>query len=942
MLTLQKLFCMRLFMLLGLFILLSINSFAQKGKIEGKVTEGQSGRKLSGVTISVDGENARTSTNVDGYFQLTVDTGKKYIVKLSSVGYAPKELADVEVKSNEITLLDITLDIASKTETAIVVRSSAKRESVAALIAYQKNTPVVAQVISAEAIRRSPDKNTGEVLKRVPGTSIQEGKYLVVRGLADRYNQAMLNGILLSSTEPDRKTFSFDILPSSMIDNIIINKSFIPELPGEWAGGLIQVNTKDVPAKNFLNVQVGTGFNTQTIGKDFYSYQGSKTDFLGFDNGARSLPAGFPKKSDFASLDNNAKTQYGKEFSNVWSTEKNSSNITPALNQSFLINGGFNKSLGGNNKLAAILAVNYNRSNKTTDFENQINLFQNNIASLYFDYFNNKYSKDILAGALANITLQLGNNNKITFKNMLNVNTSNYSTLRTGKDFEANPSPGDNIKAYELAFKANTFFNTQLSGDHNIKKYGAKLHWFGSFNILDQYIPDQRRVQYNQDDPTEPTSPYSLLIGASKSSQKSGSRYYGFLNDYVYTAGGDVSKSLVINNLNQTVKGGYFFQVKDRLFDSRPFAIYLPSDNPALRHLSIDKVFAPENFGNGFDDKLAFNELAGPSYRYIANSILNAGFLQFDNQVTNNFRAVWGVRVENFDQVVGSMVKTDPRHVYSKVTDFLPGVNLTYKVNAKSNIRVSGSQTVIRPEFRELSTFQFFDFDLGATVAGNTALVRTKVSNFDLRYEMYPGSGELITLGVFYKYFKNPIEAYFNVGSGSSSTYNFINADEANSFGAELEFRKKLDFDPRFKNFTVQGNISYIYNRVTGESTSVDRPMQGQSPYLLNAGIQYDIEKYGLNTTLLFNQIGRRIVFVGGSDQPPIWENPRAVLDFQIAKKVLKTKGEVKLNISDIFNQVAIYYNDLNDNKKYDNGVDAFAIKRKYGSNVSISFGYNF
>jgi outer membrane receptor protein involved in Fe transport len=933
---------MRIGGLLILFIIGSLNAFSQKGKIEGKVTDAKTGSNLSGVSIALDGAKAVASTNTDGYFQLTVDAGKKYTLRLSSVGFSTKELADVEVKPNEITHLDIILETATKTETGVVIRSSTKKESVSALIAYQRNTPVVAQVISAEAIRRSPDKNTGEVLKRVPGTSVQEGKYLVVRGLADRYNQAMLNGILMSSTEPDRKTFSFDILPSSMIDNIIINKSFIPELPGEWAGGLIQVNTKDIPAKDFFSIQVGTGFNTQTIGKDFYTYKGSNTDFLGYDNGTRGLPAGFPRKGAFADLDNGAKTAYGKDFTNIWSTQKNNATILPLLNQSFLINGGFNKKLGGNNTLAAIVAVNYNRSNRAVDFENQVNLFQNNTASLNFDYHNNKYSTDILAGALANFTLQLGSNTKISLKNMLNVNTTDYTTLRTGKDFETNPATGDNIKAYELAFKANTFFNTQLTGDHNIKKYDAKFHWFGSFNILDQYIPDQRRVQYNQDDPTNPASPYSLLIGASKSSQKSGSRYYGFLNDYVYTAGGDLSKSFRGNGLTQTIKGGYFFQVKDRLFDARPFAIYLPSDNPGLRHLGLDQVFASENFGTGFDNKFAFNELSGEGYRYIANSILNAGFLQFDNQITNKFRAVWGVRVENFDQVVGSMKKSDPRHVHSKVTDFLPGVNLTYKLTDKSNFRVSGSQTVIRPEFRELSTFQFYDFDLGATVAGNTALVRTKVTNFDLRYEMYPRAGELFTLGVFYKYFKNPIEAYFNVGSGGASTYNFINADEANSFGAELEFRKKLDFNPSLKNFTVQGNVSYIYNRVTSQSTSLDRPMQGQSPYLLNAGLQYDIEKAGITTTLLFNQIGRRIVFVGGSDQPPIWENPRAVMDFQVAKKILNSKGELKLNVSDIFNQQAIYYNDLNDNKKYDNGTDAFAIKRKYGTNVSVSFGYNF
>ena len=353
--------------------------------------------------------------------------------------------------------------------------------------------------------------------------------------------------------------------------------------------------------------------------------------------------------------------------------------------------------------------------------------------------------------------------------------------------------------------------------------------------------------------------------------------------------------------------------------------------------LSPDKIFAAASFGNGIDDHFALNELGSDRYRYIANSILNAGFLQFDNQLSTRFRAVWGLRVEDFDQVIGSLRKSDPRYVYSKVTDFLPGLNLTYKADPRTNIRLSGSQTVIRPEFRELSTFQFYDFDLGATIAGNTGLVRTKVSNFDLRYELYPRGGELFTFGVFYKYFKKPIEAIFN----APDSYNFLNADEANSFGAEFEFRKKLDFMPSLQHFTVQGNVSYIYNRVVGIGEDEARPMQGQSPYLINAVIQYDLQRYGINTTLLFNEIGRRIAFVGGSETPPIWENPRPVLDFQLAKKVLKEKGEVKLNIADIINRPGVFYNDLNQDKKYD-AADAFAIKRKYGTNVSISFGYNF
>lgn len=940
---------MRSVLVMVLFFLLATAGFSQAGKVEGKVTDAKLGAPVSGVSVTVDGSKSGVSTDQDGRFVLSLTPGKTYTFRFSSVGFKVKDLTDVEVKPNEVTQLEVLLETAAKTENEIVITGSARKETVAALISYQKNTNTVAQVISSEAIRRSPDRNTGEVLKRVPGTSIQDGKYLVVRGLADRYNQAMLNGTLLSSTEPDRKTFSFDIFPSAIIDNIIINKAFVPELPGEWAGGIIQVNTKDVPAQSFLNVQVGTGFNTQTIGNDFYAYPGDKYDFLGFDNGTRALADNFPRKGAFNSMTPSEKTAFASTFKNVWQAYPKSSNVLPLLSENLQISAGFKKR-AGKNKLAGIFSVNYNRSNRRTDYENRIYSIQDNTASESFDYFNKKYSQDVLAGALANLTLQLGANNKISFKNILNVNTANYSTLRTGKDFEsgAGNSVGyDNIRASELAFKANTFFNTQLAGDHNLAQIKTKLHWYGSFNILDQYVPDQRRIQYNQDDPSVPGSPYSLLVGQSNSSQKSGSRYFGFLSDYIYTAGGDVTKSFNLGGVPQSVKGGYFFQVKDRLFDSRPFAIYLPVDNAALRHLDQSIVFNPENFGNGFDNKFALNEISGDRYRYLANSILNAGYLQFDNSLFNDLRVVWGLRVEDFDQIIGSVRQSDPRHFHSKKTDYLPGVNITYKIGSTTNLRLSGSQTVIRPEFRELSSFSFYDFDLGATVTGEPRLQRSKVTNADLRYEVYPRAGELFTLGVFYKYFKNPIELYFNqTGAGSSSTFNYINSPKAKSYGAELEFRKRLDFDDRFKNFTLQGNVSYIYNRVPG----LNRPMQGQSPYLVNLSMQYDVEKYGLSTTLLFNQIGRRIYYVGNSTSngtvnsdsyPPVWEAPRGLLDFQIAKKVADKRGEFKLNVSDILNLNAKFYHDLNNNKKYDKATDALAINRKYGSNVSLTFSYN-
>lgn len=925
---------MRMFVLLLALLTGSFTAAAQKGKIEGKVTDAKTGQPIAGISVILNGTKTGVSTNTDGYFVINADAGKQSL-SLSSTNYQEKKIDEIEVKAGQVTNLDIVMEVKVKTTDAVVVRStSAKKESVAALITYQKNTAVVAQVVSAEAIRRSPDKNTGEVLKRVPGTSVQDGKYLVVRGLADRYNQAMLNGLLLSSTEPDRKTFSFDLFPAAVLDNIIVNKTFVPELPGEWAGGLIQVNTKDIPAKGFLSVQLGTGFNSQTIGQDFYTYQGGKYDWLGLDDKTRALPAEtFPVKSKFEVMTPAQKNEYGKSFTNTW----NSKATAAPLNASLQLNGGFVGKLF-NKKIGGSLAITYSKSNRRVDFENNFFSINGGKADVNFEYSNKKYAQDVLLGALANFTVQLNNNNKITVRNLFNINASDYTTTRTGLDFESDPTNGENVRAKELAFKSSIYNNTQINGEHNIAKWAAKLKWYGGFGILDQYIPDQRRIQYNQAR-TAPNQSFLVLM-SNTLSQKSGNRFFSNLNDYIYTAGGDLAKTFDWLKQKQTIKAGYMFQVKDRLFDARPFSIYLPSDNPTLRALDENTIFNAANFGgaNGF----YFDEIAGNRFRYMANSILNAGYLQLDNQFTDKLRLVWGLRVEHFDQIVGSAKRNDPRHVYSKVIDYLPGFNLTYKLNSKTNLRLAASQTVIRPEFREISSFAFFDFELGATILGNPSLQRTKVTNVDLRYEIYPKAGELITLGVFYKHFNNPIELFFNQsGVGTSNTFNYLNADKAIGYGVELELRKKLDFNPALKNFTVYSNLSYIANRVEDAQTKIDRPMQGQSPYVVNAGLQYDLEKIGLNSTLLFNQIGRRILYVGNEQIPAIWENPRPLLDLQIAKKVIGGKGEIRVNISDLLNRSAYFYHDLDDNSRFRVQKDAVAIKRTYGTNFNITFGYN-
>lgn len=904
----------------------AISVQAQKAKLTGKVTNAKND-VLVGVTLTLKSDKSQVSrTDIEGRYSFNIDINKAYTLDLSYVGYKAKSIDVTSAKAaNEEIVLDVLLDESRKNLTDVVVsatRSTNKGATDNALIAFQRNTNTVASVISAESIKRSPDRNTAEILKRTPGASIQEGKYIIVRGLADRYNQAMLNGILLTSTEPDRKTFSFDLFPSQIIDNIIINKAFVPELPGEWAGGLIQVNTKDIPSKNFFNIQIGTSANTLVTGKDFLKDEGGKTDWLGIDDGTRSLPAGYTTKSNFDTSSLAAKTELGKKMSNNWAPVT----TTAKPNVSLQMNGGFSGTLWGK-KVGGILGVNYANAYRFQDNVNNQNQLSNNGFSPFVALNDKKYINDINMGAIAGLSIFLNPLNKISYKAILNVKTSNAFSQRAGQVYDRQ----ELVKGSEFVFGQNTFFTNQLNGEHSLSQK-LKFNWFGAFNILDSYSPDQRRIMYTKS--VTGTDPYVLNI-SNTLSQQSGSRVFQSLSDYIYTAGGD----LTLKVKQQTIKTGYMMQIKDRMYDAQLFAVYLPRDNAELRGLDAASAFVPQNFGNGTDNKFAFNSIQNRNFRYMANTILNAGYVQFDNKLSEGLRVVWGLRVEDFDQLVGSVKKWDDRHTYSKVTDFLPGVNATIKLSQKANLRLTASQTVIRPELRELSKLTIYDFDLNAAVSGEPNLKRTKITNTDLRYELYPSAGEMFTVGVFYKSFENPIESIYFEGSGGSSLFTYQNVAKATAFGFEVEGRKKLS-----TRFTLQANGSYINSKIDDAALKVSRALQGQSPYLINAGLLYDIVEKGFNMTALFNQVGKRIYLVGdafGAGSPDVFENPRALVDFQISKKFAENKAEIKFTVSDILNQRQIFYQNNSSNSDYDKSKDATRFSRKFGTTFGVTLNYS-
>jgi outer membrane receptor protein involved in Fe transport len=510
----------------------------------------------------------------------------------------------------------------------------------------------------------------------------------------------------------------------------------------------------------------------------------------------------------------------------------------------------------------------------------------------------------------------------------VNVKTANAYTERSGSVYDRQEA----VKGNEFVFGQNVFFTNQLNGEHSISQK-LKFNWYGAFNILDSYSPDQRRILYTKS--LTGSDPFILNI-SNTLSQQSGSRVFQSLSDYIYTGGGDLTYKIK----QQTIKAGYMIQVKDRLYDAQLFAITMPIDNPALRLLPAESAFVPENFGNGTDNKFAFNSIQNRNFRYMANTILNAGYLQLDNKLSEALRVVWGLRVEHFDQLVGSVKTWDPRHTYSKVTDFLPGLNATLKLTQKANLRLTGSQTIIRPELRELSALNIYDFELNASVAGNPSLKRTKITNLDVRYELYPQAGELFTAGVFYKNFENPIESIFQEAGGGSSLFSFQNAAKATAFGVEVEGRKKIT-----SRFTLQANGSYINSEVKDEKLGVSRALQGQSPYLINAGLLYDIVEKGFNMTALVNQAGKRIYLVGdiqaGAGSPDVYENPRALLDFQMSKKFANNKAELRVTISDILNQRQIFYQNNSTNTNYDKVNDGVRFSRQYGTTFGVTINYS-
>ncbi|MBL7756464.1 MAG: outer membrane beta-barrel protein [Chitinophagaceae bacterium] len=917
---------MRLRLLL-LFLLIGTMAAQAQIKLTGKVVNAKN-EPVAGASVKIVGAAGGTTTDVEGRYSLTLTPNKKYEIEFSAISYASKLINEVEVGNGMDNELNVVLEFAAKSMEGVVVKATSRRqESTNALLAFQKNNIALSSGIAADFIRRTPDKNTGEVLRRVSGTSIQDNKFVIVRGLSDRYNSAFINGAQLPSSEPDKKAFSFDVIPSQLIDNIIINKTATPELTGEFAGGLVQVVTKDIPTSNQLIFGASLGFNTQSAFKDFYSNERGNTDWLGFSD--RSLPGAYPKRySVYNSLSTADKIEVSKAFrDDVFNQVQSTAGPIQQYNLTWanVVKSKNNASFG------SVIGVTYRTSKLLYDASKYLPDF--------FDYHDRQNKYTVNWGAVANFAWTKGRH-KIAFKNLFNQLMDDNYYVRSGLNL-------DNIQDISLrssVLNQRSLYSSQLEGTHQFFK-DIKVTWNVNYAFNSKQQPDLRVQTYSRTPNT--AEPYILNLRGNNTN-----RFFSDLTDHTFGYNASVAIPFVMGTQKQTLKVGGAATVRLRDFRAIILGYREPNDQ-SLNAQTYDQVFNHNNFSeNGY----YFNtDLQNPSDRYYGVSALSAGYIMFDNKLNDKLRLVWGSRFEYFEQFLKSNTLTSDKAsiINTDKFDVLPSANLTISPNNKTNIRIAGSRTVARPEFREIASFAFFDFEQLASVSGTPGLKRSSILNGDLRYEYYPKAGEVLSLGAFYKNFADPIELRLNESStGSRRQYEFQNAEKADLVGVEAEFRKSLGFLSAnaewLERLYFNGNASVIFSKVALGNTdasgnklpATNRPLQGQSPYLVNAGLQYDAEK-GTNISILYNRIGQRLSLVGNTQFSDIYEKPRDLVDFQISQKVFNKKGEVRLTVSDILNQKVMTYQNKNSAKAYNAGTDIMFTSYTPGTTFTIGFNYN-
>jgi len=912
--------------------------------IKGTVLDAKTKETLPGVTILIKDTNIGTSSDLDGNFELKVSPGT-YTLTASYLSYSSSEIPGIEVKKGESPLLNILLEESSETLAEVTIVAVKKMNSEVSLLNSIKNAMGVAGGISSQQISKNRDQDAAEAIKRTPGISIIDDKFVITRGLSQRYNNVWINNTATPASEADTRSFSFDLIPSSQIDNILIIKSPQPELPADFTGGFIKITTKSILTENSFQISYGTGFNSQTLFKNFKYNKGSSTDFLGFDNGKRSLRSAVPERADeYNTQQVTDITRHG--FNNDWTIHTRKP--IPDQRLGVIFNRHF--SLEEKKSFGLMTALNYTYSTKTyTDMENSrfgiYNAIEDKPEYLY-KYSDNQYNTNVRVGGMANLLFMAGPDHKFEFRNIFNRLARDRYTERNGW---RNVSSKYIERKDEYIYTNRLTYTGQFSGSH-LFSGNKDFDWTAGFSYANKDQPDRRIIEWQEN-----TNPEDERKGQMRIDQNDITRTFSKLNEYAYSFTGNYKQEFTAGELHPSFKTGIYVEYKDREYKNRNFYYRwkienLPTDF-AYRDVASE-ILIPANFDA---EKLYIYEDTDNRDSYSGTHLLPAGYVGI-NLPWKKFNIYTGVRIEHSNMKLKSYTSIKEYRTQTKsytYTDIFPSVNATYHFDKKNLVRFAYGKSVNRQEFREISSSIYYDFDLFSHIKGNPDLKPAYIQNLDLRYEWYPSPAEVISLACFYKKFKNPIEWTY-LDAGGSYTYTFENAKQADNYGIELDIKKNLGFIG-LNDFSLTFNGALIHSNVEfdKESEEHDRPMQGQSPFLVNTGLFYQYEKLKLNIGLLYNIIGKRIVGIGkvasnegsiiNNDIPDMYEMPRHTFDISFSKK-WGEQIELGISLRDLLAQKAVfkqfpkYYNDQNELVEREQITKQFSPGRTFSLTAKYTF----
>jgi outer membrane receptor protein involved in Fe transport len=908
------------------------------------VRDAATSEPLIGATVTVKGSAIGAVTDVDGYYDIQGLSGEKQTLEFRYLSYRTVE---IKCETTEpVTHVDVLMESDDVGLSEVFVSARMRQNTETAMLTTVKSLPQVTSGISAAQIAKSPDRTAAEVVRRIPGATIIDDRFLIVRGLAQRYNNAWINGLAVPSTETDSRAFPLDLVPSGQIDNLLVYKSPSPEIPGDFSGGFMKIVSKGVPDENSTELVYTTGFNTRTHGNGFRMNPGSSTDFAGFDLNKRTLSSRFPAHLD-AVTDPGEISRLTKEgFNNDWRIKT----ITPFPDQRLSLMIARRRDTDGDQTIGNITTLTY--SNTLKGVEGMKNArygiySARTDAPVFLDnYYDNQYSNDVRLGVLHNWSFILNPFHRIEFKNLFNMLGRNRLTERTGiKDM----SSMYYREQTEMLYSSRLTYSGQFSGVHDFSP-NRSLNWDTGYSYAGKSEPDRRIVTSQAgvgsiDDIPVPTGNDNI------------SRYFQNLHDHTLSFAANYRRTFTAIPFRPALKTGIYGEYHKRNYRVREFMYRYDNlsydERQLYLRLPFEEMLSEQYLGA---DKVYIDEITRKTNNYDASVLHGAGYAALEIPLGKLTTVYAGVRIENHHTEL-TRDRSDAADLTlmtkKKINDldWLPSINLTHKFSERHQLRAAYGRSLNRPELRELSPVVYFDFDLFSEIGGNENLKKAIIDNLDLRYEFYPAFGETVSLGIFYKHFKNPVEWTF-IDMGGSLRYNYENAEAADSRGIELDVRKKLDFIG-MQDFSLILNAALIESRVrfpAGEIVSEpDRPMQGQSPYVINAGLYWQSEKAGINASLLYNRIGKRITGLGKSNStdnnlntmiPNAYELPRNALDLTIGK-MLGKRVEIRCSVKDILSEDVLY----KQYPKFETGGQIYEreqITRQYNPGQSVSLGISY